>query len=231
MSDFKLPDLSGHGTLAAKLDAIHAFIRESSPALMGAVDAFIDELREGKAGARAPQIGDVMPEFVLANGAGGVGSLSGYLANGPVIISFFRGRWCPFCLETKRAHDRARDEAAQAGVTLVGVTPERPSHFVGDAENASIDVLCDVDNGYALSLNLVIFLHDGIAKVYRDLGIDPSAQQVGASWFIPLSASFLVGQDGVVRARHIDPDWRNRLPLEDFLTTAKTAYAASAATP
>lgn len=222
MPDFELPDLSRHATLAAKLETIHAFIRESSPALMEAVDTFIAELRDAKAGARAPRVGDVMPEFVLPDGAGDVRSLSGYLAEGPAIITFFRGRWCPFCVETKQAHDRARDAAARAGVTLVGLTPERPNHFIGDASGGSIDILCDVDNGYALGLNLVIFLHEGIAQIYRELAIDPSAHQVGSSWFIPLSASFLVGQDGVIRARHIDPDWRNRLPLEEFLESAQT---------
>lgn len=223
MSDFELPDLSHYPTLAAKLAAVHAVIRQSSPALMDAVDMFIQELRDGKVGARAPKVGDVLPDFALPTGAGGVGSLSGYLATGPVIISFFRGRWCPFCVETKKAHDRAQDAARRAGVTMVGVTPERPGQFIGDAKDATIEVVCDVDNGYALSLNLVIFLSDRIAAVYRELGIDPSADQAGSSWFIPLSASFLVGQDGVIRARHIDPDWRNRLPLEDFLAAAKTA--------
>ncbi len=221
MTDFKFPDLSGYDTLAAKLDAMHAFIRESSPELMNAVDVFISELRQARVGARAPKVGQAMPEFLLPDGSGGLGALSGYLEQGPVIVTFFRGRWCPFCVATKDAHDSMQLEAARAGITLVGITPERPSYFADQVSGPRTDILCDVDNGYALSLNLLVHLSPAIAGTYKDLGIDPSAHQVGESWFIPLSASFLVGRDGVVRARHIDPDWRNRLPLENFVRAAK----------
>lgn len=221
MTDFQLPDFGDCATLAAKLDAMDAFIRKNSPDLMDAVDAFIGELNDARVGARAPKVGQPLPEFLLPDDKGGLASLSDYVARGPLIISFFRGRWCPFCVATKDAHDAMQSEAARAGVKLVGITPEQPGYFADEVNGAAIDILCDVDNGYALSLNLLVHLSSDIATVYKELGIDPSAHQVGESWFIPLSASFLVGRDSVVRARHIDPDWRNRLPLEDFVRAAK----------
>lgn len=223
MIDAERNQLNYLSALEEKLNEVSALAEREWPKVKPVVDGFVSNLREARAGARAPKVGETLPDFVLPDRSGKLASLSGYLSAGPAIVSFFRGRWCPYCTTTKEALDEVRSKAAASGVSLIGITPERPSHFIGNEAQNSIDVLCDVDNGYALSLNLVVHLNGAIAALYRELGVDPGEHQVGGGWFVPIPATFVVGRDGRILARFVDVDFRSRFPLDEFLDRARSA--------
>ncbi|MGX6647862.1 peroxiredoxin-like family protein [Maricaulaceae bacterium MS644] len=213
----KAATLMNQNSLADALKAVTETGETIDPEIRPAVAAFIDNLKAAAAGRSAPAVGSIMPDFLLPGPGGRLVSLGDYLTRGPVIVTFFRGRWCPYCTLTKTRMDQAVGAAAERRVSLIGVTPERPDLLRSVCPGPSIDVVCDVDNGYALQLGLTVLIGGKLANLYRRLGVDPAADQPGASWLVPIPASFLISADGVILKRHLDVDFRNRLPLEDFI--------------
>jgi peroxiredoxin len=78
-------------------------------------------------------------------------------------------------------------------------------------------ILIDVDNGYAMSLNLTIWVGAEIQKMMEGRRQDPRTFEGNSSWMLPIPATFVVGRDGLIRSRFIDPDYRNRMMISDML--------------
>jgi peroxiredoxin len=100
--------------------------------------------------------------------------------------------------------------------------PERQKYAMELKSNANVPfpILTDMDNGYALSLNLAIWVGAEMQKMMatRD---DISAFQGNSSWMLPIPATFVVGRDGVITARFVDPDYRKRMAIEDLLAALR----------
>ena len=84
-------------------------------------------------------------------------------------------------------------------------------------------VLTDIDNGYALSLNLAIWVGDEMQQILESGGRRVPQYQGNQAWVLPIPATFVVAQDGLVTARFIDPDYRNRMTIEDLVAALKNA--------
>lgn len=213
------------GSLNDRLRAYAEKLKELNFPFSEAYDNLVARLMAGEVGAAAPKVGDVMPPFVLPSHRGELVGLEELLEMGPVVISLNRGHWCPFCkieLRTIAAHHR---EIAQAGAHVVSILPDK-QNFTGklraDTHDA-IMILTDVDNGYALSLGLVMWLGDQLRNLMQGRGIHLDAIQGNEGWYVPLPATFVVGKNGRVVARHVDPEFRTRMEIDDILT----ALAAS----
>ena len=89
--------------------------------------------------------------------------------------------------------------------------------------DASFPVLTDLDNGYALSLNLVIWLGEEMVRFISAAGLDIPKYQGNDSWLVPIPATFVVGRDGRVKARFVDPDYRKRMAIEDLISALRDA--------
>jgi peroxiredoxin len=122
-----------------------------------------------------------------------------------------------------RAVIQAFDQIKSAGGQVVAIMPEIQEFaekFKSDSR-APFPVLTDLDNGYALSLNLAIWLGTEIQQLlsYQDL----SDFQGNDGWILPIPATFVVGRDGLVKARFVDPDFRKRMEVDDLIATLKSA--------
>jgi peroxiredoxin len=211
------------GTLKQRLEAYATAGREIFPAYGAAVDRLVARLQDNGGGENAPRPGDAMPPFVLPDEAGRLVSLQSLLAEGPVAVMFFRGHWCPYCRLNVRAVIEAQDRIAAAGGRIVAIMPELQAFtrkFKVDA-GAAFPVLTDLDNGYALSLNLAIWLG---AEIQRLLSYQNMASFHGNDgWMLPIPATFVVGRDGLVKARFVDPDFRRRMDIDDLVAALAKA--------
>jgi len=214
------------GTLREQLDAYAAAGREFFPAYGEAVDRLVARIRENGGGENAPRPGEAMPPFLLPDESGRLVSLPSLLARGPVAVMFYRGHWCPYCRLNVRAVIQAQDRIKALGAQTVAIMPETQQftgQFKADA-NAPFPVLTDLDNGYALSLNLAIWLGSEIQLLlsYQDL----SSFHGNDGWVLPIPATFVVGRDGLVKARFVDPDFRRRMEIDDLIAALKSASEA-----
>ena len=211
------------GTLGEQLDAYAAAGREIFPAYSEAVDRLVQRIHENGGGENAPRPGEAMPPFLLPDVTGRLVGLPSLLADGPVAVMFFRGHWCPYCRLNVRAVIEAMDRIKAAGGQVVAIMPETQA-FAGKFKTdfgAPFPVLTDLDNGYALLLNLAIWLGPEIQKLlsYQDL----ASFHGNEGSVLPIPATFVVGRDGLVKARFIDPDFRKRMAVEDLIAALKAA--------
>lgn len=117
----------------------------------------------------------------------------------------------------------AQREIARAGGRVVAVVPERQrfaSAFKSDT-HADFPILIDMDNGYAMSLGLAFWVDDEMKKEMLGAGYDLAAFQGSDSWLLPIPATFVIGRDGKIAARFIDPDYRKRMAVEDLLAALR----------
>ena len=211
------------GTLREQLEAYAAAGREIFPAYGEAVDRLVVRLNENGGGENAPRPGEVMPPFLLPDETGRLVSLKSLLDHGPVAVMFYRGHWCPYCRLNVRAVIQAKDRIKALGAQTVAIMPETQAYaekFKAEAA-APFPVLTDLDNGYALSLNLTIWVGAEMQKMmegFRDL---PTFQG-NSSWMLPIPATFVVGRDRRIKARFLDPDYRKPVAIADMLAALRS---------
>jgi peroxiredoxin len=212
------------GTLGEQLAAYAAAGREIFPAYSDAVDRLVERVHENGGGENAPRPGEPMPAFVLPDEAGRLVSLTSLLERGPLAVMFFRGHWCPYCRLNVRALIESMDQVNAVGGQVVAIMPETQT-FAGKFKldsGAPFPVLTDLDNGYALSLNLAIWLGSEIRALLSPMQDMPTFHG-NDGWVLPIPATFVVGRDGLVKARFIDPDFRKRMSIEDLIAAFKAA--------
>ncbi|MBI1250613.1 MAG: redoxin domain-containing protein [Alphaproteobacteria bacterium] len=205
--------------LDQRLQMIANRVRALSPEFASAVDAFVGRLVGAEAGATAPAMGDRFPGFVLPDQAGRLVSLDALLQDGPVVVAFLRGHWCPYCRLTAGALSEIADTARALGARIVAITPEGRKFIRQlDADTrGAFPILADVDNGFALSANLGIWVDESMASLIAGAGWDIPAYQGNAAWILPIPAIFTLNREGIVIARHVNPDYRERANLDDIL--------------
>jgi peroxiredoxin len=211
--------------LADRLMTFANELRRLVPHFAEAVDALVNRLVQSEAGAAAPKVGEPMPAFLLPDDQGRLVHLRDLLNEGPVAIAFHRGHWCPYCRINIDALARAEGAVAAEGRHVAAVVPDRQKFALwlkSDAK-ASFPVLTDIDNGYAMSLGLAIYVGDEMKHMMVSSGWDPSVSQGTENWMLPIPATFIVGTDGIVHARFVDPDYRMRMAVEDMLAALRSA--------
>jgi peroxiredoxin len=211
------------GSLREQLEAYAAAGREIFPAYGEAVDRLVARLNENGGGENAPRPGEVMPPFVLPDETGRLVSLKSLIEHGPVAVMFYRGHWCPYCRLNVRAVIQAQDRIEALGAQTVAIMPETQAYaekFKAEA-SAPFPVLTDLDNGYALSLNLAIWLGSEIQQLlsFQDM----ASFHGNDGWVLPIPATFVVGRDGLVKARFVDPDFRKRMEIDDLIDALESA--------
>jgi peroxiredoxin len=205
-------------SLQEQLRAFAETVKRERPEFAAAVDRLIQRLRQYGAGESAPQVGESMPPFVLPDDGGQMVSLDELLNRGPVAVTFHRGHWCPYCRINITARVEAHRELPASGGQIVAIMPDLQK-FVAELKsesNVPFPILTDMDNGYALSLNLTIWVGAELQKMMEGRRDLPTFQG-NSSWMLPIPATFVVGHDGLIRARFIDPDYRNRMMISDML--------------
>ena len=201
------------GDLRDKLVAYRAHSARLHPAIAAAYDRLVAHLASIYTGKVGPAVGEAMPDFLLSNQNGELVSLESFLENGPLVISLNRGHWCPYCKLDLRALAAITPEIRRLGADIVSIMPEKASFTKQAIASGALPfaILSDVDLGYALSLGLVYWIGDDVKQLYDQLGIDLETFQGHPGLFLPMAAKFIVGRDGIVKARQIDIDYRQRM--------------------
>lgn len=202
--------------LAERLASFADDVRKFSPEFASIVDAMVARLTSAGMGSTAPEIGETMPAFLMPDQSGRLVALDSLLERGPVVLSFHRGQWCPYCRINADALARLEKEVADIGAQVVLVTPNLAEFNTELKGSAAFPVLSDLENGYALQLDLAFRVPDEKRQAMTASGWDIAPFQGSDAWLLPVPATFVIGRDGKVRARFIDPDYRRRMAIEDI---------------
>ena len=209
--------------LNTRLALLAEAVDEGAPEFAVAVRALIDRLAQTGLGAQAPAVGELLPPFMMPDQSGRLVSLTRLLERGPLVVSFLRGHWCPYCRLT--AFALADIQEAIGAEHMVAIMPETPGYAAPFAETTGLryPILTDADCGYALSLNLAFFMDPHLIGLLQAIGQDLSLSQAGVAWVLPIPATFVIDSKGVVVARHVDPDYRRRMDLDDLVAAFEGA--------
>jgi peroxiredoxin len=207
------------GSMNERLALFADAVRKQHPASAAIVDRLVARLCDSGAGAAAPKPGDMMPLFVLPDENGHLVGLEGLLKQGPVVVTFHRGHWCPYCRIAINTLARAQARIEALGARIVAIVPDR-ERYAGEMKSdsgAKFPILTDMDNGYAMSLNLAIWVGTEMEAYMTSIGRKLPEYQGNDSWVLPIPAIFVVAADGRTKARFIDTDYRKRAAVEDLV--------------
>jgi peroxiredoxin len=211
------------GSMNERLDVFANATRMLHPTTTAIVDRLVARLKEHDAGRDAPKPGDEMPLFLLPDDTGRLVSLKDLLAQGPAVVTFHRGHWCPYCRISINTLAKAQPRIEALGARMVAIVPDRQPFAAEMKTDSGVNfpILTDMDNGYAMSLNLAIWvgaeMEDYMTKIGRKLPV----YQGNDSWVLPIPATFVVNRDGRIRARFVDPDYRKRMAIEELIEALK----------
>jgi peroxiredoxin len=199
-------------------------LKTGHPAVSQEYQNIVSRLVTSEAGKACPQIGDQLPDFQLPDHSGRLISLGGMLANGPLVLSMNRGHWCSVCRLELTQIEKYSKQIADLGAGIVAITPESRAYAnrLRDRCGLTFPVLTDVDNGYALSLGLAIWLGDELKALFEKNGSDLVRVLGTTGWVVPIPATFVVSPDGRIKDRYVNADFRKRKDPEDILAVLKT---------
>jgi peroxiredoxin len=192
-----------------------------SPAAIA--DRLAPGLDEISASGVAPglQIGDRAPNFTLPNALGQSVELSHRLESGPVVLTFYRGAWCPYCNLTLRALQTAVPRFKAHAASVIAISPQAPDRSLTLTEKHALefDVLSDVEQSviraYRLQFTFPADMKDLYLNTFHN---DLSTQTADGSWALPIPATFVIDRTGIIRARHVSVDYRTRMDPDDIET-------------
>ena len=212
------------GSMSERLDVFADAMRKQHPAVGGDRRSPGVAASRARCGDTAPKPGDVMPPFVLPDESGRLVSLKDLLATRP------RGRDLPsrtlvpllphqhqHAGESAAAHRGARRPHGGDRAGPRAVRRRDEDRF----RTSSFPILSDMDNGYAMSLNLAIWVGDEMEEYMTGIGRSLPVYQGNESWMLPIPATFVVGRDGRIKARFVDPDYRKRMAIEELIAALK----------
>ena len=181
----------------------------------------IDAVKQGKIIEKALQVGDKAPNFMLKNALGKSISLYDYLQEGKVILTWYRGNWCPYCNMTLRQLQLELPNFNANNTTLIALTPELPDESISTAEKHALqfEVLSDIGNIVAKQYGIVFELTSEVAAMYNQ-AFELNNHNGDSSNELPLAATYIINENKEIVYAFLDADYRNRAEpsdLTDFL--------------
>jgi peroxiredoxin len=206
--------------LGERITAFHAELAKQAPAeVVTTIVGEIAGIVSTGVGSKAPRGGDSAPTFTLKDARGGEISLQKLLGEGPVVLAFYRGQWCPYCDMQLRAYQEVLPRIRALGAHLVAISPQTPDESLSTAEkrNLAFSVLSDVGNKVARSYGLVFKVPAGLDGVHKAFGIDLAKSNGDLSNELPVPGVFVIGRDGRIAFSHVNADYRERLEPAELL--------------
>lgn len=212
-------------SLEQELAAFKAEFSRTAPVGRAALyEAKIEQLRADFAFERAVNADGIAPDFALPNAVGKSIVLKDLLRSGPVVLTFYRGGWCPYCNIQLRAYQSILSRISALGARLVAISPQLPDSSLDTVQKNALtfDVLSDVGNEVARSYGLVYSLPEEIRAALRSNNKALPAINGNESWELPVPATYVVARDGLVALAYVEVDYRTRLEPEALLTCLKS---------
>ncbi|WP_066531046.1 peroxiredoxin-like family protein [Erythrobacter sp. CCH5-A1] len=219
-------------SLQDRLDAFKAEFRAARPPeVRELMERATAELIASGAAGRTLKAGDRAPDFTLEAPDGTPVASADLLAQGPLVVSFYRGVWCPYCNMELQALEGARESFEAAGARLVAISPQnRVNSRKSVRENAlGFPILSDAGNTVAAAFGLRFALPGYLVDLYKSLGNMLPLFNGDESWTLPMPGRFVIGADGVIAYAEVNPDYTRRPEPVDMLPAIRRAAAAVAA--
>jgi peroxiredoxin len=207
-------------TLSAQLDELTTKLRAMVPAeRLAVVDQTIAELVGKGLAGQALKAGNTIPTFELPDGDGMLWRSEDLLRNGPLVIVFFRGRWCAYCNTQLSALQEIHSQIAAHGASLIAISPQTQKHsyLTRDMHKVGFPVLSDAGNVVAKQFGLTYRVPAALQKMYESIMTKLPGYNGDQSWELPLAATYIVQPSGKVSYARVDADWRVRPEPEDIL--------------
>lgn len=216
--------------LGDRVAAFHTELAKHAPAeVVRALVGEIDGVVRSGAGAKAPRVGDPAPSFTLPDARGKQVSLDSLLKEGPVVIAFYRGQWCPYCDLQLRAYQEVLPRIKALGANLVAISPQTPDETLSTAEKRQLAfrVLSDAGNKVARSYGLVWKVPAGLDAIQKGFGVDLTSSNGDASNELPVPGTFVLGADGRIASSYVNADWRERLEPAEVIRIVEALNRAN----
>jgi peroxiredoxin len=218
-------------SLKEQLAEYRADWRKRVPADRQAImERHIEQLRTGVIARTMLKVGNRAPQFMLRNAKGEIVDIGALRRKGPVIVTFYRGGWCPYCNLELKAFQEILPEIKAAGASLVAISPEKPDDTLSTAEKNALvfEVLSDVGQKVGRAFGLVYQFTEELRSAYRGFGRDiPAHNGTPGEWALPVSATYVIDRNGTIIYAYTDVDYRDRADPRDVLDflTRKAAAA------
>ncbi|KIL43763.1 peroxiredoxin-like family protein [Jeotgalibacillus campisalis] len=180
------------------------------------------ELKESGV-AQGLKAGDQVPAFTLPNAAGEQISIQEVLKQGPVILTFYRGGWCPYCNLELKAYQRELSSIKEAGASLIAISPEKPDASLSTKEKNDLQftVLSDDSNEVAEQFDLVFKMPEDLIAVYKDSGLDVPGHNGNNDWELPKPATFVIDSSGEIIFAEVESDYTKRVEPSKVVQVVK----------
>jgi len=169
-------------------------------------------------------VGDLAADFELANAQGRPIRLADQLERGPVVLTFYRGAWCPFCNLQLRGLQQALPEIEALRASLLAISPQRPggSRAMVDQHALTFEVLSDLRSTVASAYGITFTLSPTDQALFLEVGNDLRGANGDNTWVLPAPATFVIGTDGTIHHARVDSDYTSRITPDEILSALRT---------
>ena len=218
-------------SLQEQLDTFKAQFKTQAPE--GAFDAFArstQELIDSGQAERAVKAGETAPDFTLTDQDGNTVALKDLLAKGPVVLSFYRGVWCPYCNIELKALEEAVGDIRTRGASLVAVSMQgaADSRKSQRDNKLSFPILTDKSGELANRFGLRWTLQDYVVEYHKMFGVELPHIHGDGQWKLPMPARYVIAQDGTIAYAEVNPDYTRRPEPGDLFPVLDKLVRAAA---
>jgi peroxiredoxin len=225
-------------SLQDQLDAFRTQFESGSPpfkvprSIVDTIHRATNELIDSGQADRAKKVSDVAPSFALKDPDGRCVSSADLLARGPLVLTFYRGAWCPYCNLDLKAQQDALSEIVVRGASLVAISPQNAanSRKAIRQHNLNFPILSDPGGEISAAFGLRYAFPDYLIDLYKNVfKNDLTLVNDDPSWTLAMPARFVIGMDGLIAYAEVSPDYTKRPDPSELLPTLDRLAARTAA--
>ncbi len=216
--------------LQTALDTFRSEFREKIPFEVAAtMERATNELFEFE-NRKLIKVGDIAPDFILPDAAGNKISLKQRLTKDPVVLTFYRGGWCPYCNLELRAYQQILPEIQKLGASLIAVSGQTPDASLSTAEknNLEFDVLSDVGFNVAKNYGIVFEFSQELKALYQQWGVNLPQTNGTNDWMLPIPGTFVIDRNGRIVLAYMNADYTKRLEPKEAIAILKKRFVVRA---